>query len=197
MKQCSTSLKLLPGVLTTTNVDPLDRSYAAGRERRPGFCCSLCATQQNCAESRATTRLGAGPRGRLAHAQHRLVLDAIQPTDRQPRAADPSHHGDVAVSEEAMQKMRHGERRWGRGGRSRGRDDVRESVLGGWPLGFCRGSRRIYIYKQARGVTSLGGSRGASFPECELDRIDSPPTGGRMGCWSQPAVTFTEKQRDK
>lgn len=39
-----------------------------------------------------------------------MVLDTIQPTNRKAGAADPSRHGDVAVSEEAMQKMIHGER---------------------------------------------------------------------------------------
>ena len=56
-----------------------------------------------------TAHLGACPRGGLAHAQHRLVLGSIQPTNREAGAANPSHHGDVAVSEEAMQKMIHGE----------------------------------------------------------------------------------------
>lgn len=52
-----------------------------------------------------TIHLWACPRGGLAHAEHRLVLGTIQPTDREACAADPSHHGDVAVSEEVRQKM--------------------------------------------------------------------------------------------
>lgn len=70
-----------------------------------------CAVPIASVASPPTTRLGAGPRGGLAHTQHRLVLDAIQPASRQASAADPSHHGDVAVPEEAMRKIRHGERR--------------------------------------------------------------------------------------
>lgn len=54
--------------------------------------------------------LGARPRGGLAHTEDRLVLHAVQPAGSQPSAADPSHHGDVAVSEESMQKMRHADR---------------------------------------------------------------------------------------
>jgi len=38
-----------------------------------------------------------------------LVLGTIQPANCELGAADPSHHGDVAVSEEVMQKMIHGE----------------------------------------------------------------------------------------
>lgn len=55
-----------------------------------------------------TTRLWARPCGGLTHAEDRLVLDTIQPPDRKAGAADPSHHGYVAVSEEAM----HGEIDW-------------------------------------------------------------------------------------
>lgn len=57
-----------------------------------------------------TTHLWACPCGGLAHAEHRLVLGTIQPTNREAGAADPSHHGDVAVSKEAMRKMIHGEK---------------------------------------------------------------------------------------
>lgn len=55
---------------------------------------------------RTAADLGAGPGGGLTHAQDRLVLRPVQPAGGQTSAADPSHHGDVAVSEEAMQKMR-------------------------------------------------------------------------------------------
>lgn len=55
---------------------------------------------------RTAAHLGAGPGGGLTHAQDRLVLHPVQPAGGQASAADPSHHGDVAVSEEAMQKMR-------------------------------------------------------------------------------------------
>lgn len=72
-----------------------------------------------------TNHLWASPCGGLAHAQHWLVLGAIQPTDREPGAADPSHHGDVAVPEEAMQKMIHGIGKWWKGA-----DKKKESVKG-------------------------------------------------------------------
>lgn len=52
-----------------------------------------------------TTHLYACPCGGLAHTQDRLVLDTIQPANRKASAADPSHHGDVAVSVEAMHNM--------------------------------------------------------------------------------------------
>lgn len=51
--------------------------------------------------------LRARPGGGLAHAQDRLVLHPVQPAGGQPGAADPRHHGDVAVSEESVQKKRH------------------------------------------------------------------------------------------
>lgn len=54
--------------------------------------------------------LRARPSGGLTHAEDRLVLQAVQPAGGQLSAADPSHHGDVAVSEEAMQKMRQADR---------------------------------------------------------------------------------------
>ncbi|TNN57219.1 hypothetical protein EYF80_032553 [Liparis tanakae] len=61
------------------------------------------------AEGLRTAHLGAGARGGLAHAQHRLVLGPVQPPHREAGAADPAHHGDVAVSGEAMQNMMHGD----------------------------------------------------------------------------------------
>ena len=88
-----------------------------------------------------TAHLGACPRGGLAHAQHRLVLGSIQPTNREAGAANPSHHGDVAVSEEAMQKMIHGEEKKEEIGklckkeREREREREREAVKGRRNLG--------------------------------------------------------------
>lgn len=64
-------------------------------------------------EQLMTAHLWTGPCGGLAHAEHRLVLGTIQPANREPGAADPGHHGDVAVSEEeAVQKMIHEEKDW-------------------------------------------------------------------------------------
>lgn len=57
---------------------------------------------------REAAHLRARPSGGLTHAEDRLVLHAVQPADSQPRAADPGHHGDVAVSEASRHKMRHG-----------------------------------------------------------------------------------------
>lgn len=51
--------------------------------------------------------------GGLTHAEDRLVLDAVQPADSQTRAADPGHHGDVAVSEAQNET-----RVWKTGGKS-------------------------------------------------------------------------------
>lgn len=47
-----------------------------------------------------TAHLWACPCGSLANTEHRLVLCTIQPTNCEPGAADPSHHGYVVVSEE-------------------------------------------------------------------------------------------------
>lgn len=47
-----------------------------------------------------TAHLWACPCGSLANTEHRLVLCPIQPTNCEPGAADPSHHGYVVVSEE-------------------------------------------------------------------------------------------------
>lgn len=91
------------------------------------------------AECLITTHLWAGPCGSLTHTEHWLVLDAIQPTNRKAGAADPSHHGDVAVSEEAMQKMIHGGKDWTAcegTGLCRGSGDVKETYMcnHAWPV---------------------------------------------------------------
>lgn len=98
-----------------------------------------------------TAHLGACPCGGLAHAQHRLVLGAIQPTNREAGAANPSHHGDVAVSEEPMQKMIHGEKEIGelcKKERERERSSEGEKkpgcaiISGRW----CRKSSRFILF---------------------------------------------------
>lgn len=79
------------------------------------------ATEITNVEQLMTAHLWACPCGGLAHAEHWLVLGTIKPTNREPGAAGPSHHGDVAVSEEAMQKIIHEERD---GAKERGRKEA-------------------------------------------------------------------------
>lgn len=154
-------------------------------------------------EQLMTTHLWACPRGGLTHAEHWLVLDTIQPTNRKAGAADPSRHGDVAVSEEAMQKMIHGER-IGKGCKgmerekkeaAREREEVGRVIASeSWCL---KSPRFILCLHLQRCTTWPWGSQEASSPECELGRTDSPQTDWLMGYLSQPVSTKKKKERKK
>lgn len=134
-----------------------------------------------------TAHLWACPCGSLANTEHRLVLCTIQPTNCEPGAADPSHHGYVVVSEEKKKRI-HEEsiRKWCK-------ETERKRKISKKTLDTCNNFRcalnplRLILFLHLRRcATWLWGSPEASFPECELDHTDSPQTDWLMGYLSQP-----------
>lgn len=141
-----------------------------------------------------TTHLWARPCGGLTHAEDWLVLDTIQPTNRKAGAADPSHHGYVAVSEEAM----HGEIDWKgvqmNGERKKESKKSSEEKRGAQTCDqFWEVASKVFkvysVFSSQRCGTWSWESQEASSPECELDHTDSPQTDWLMGSLSQPVST--------
>ncbi len=149
------------------------------------------------AEQRMTAHLWACPCGGLTHTEHWLVLDTIQPADCKTGATDPSHHGDVAVSEEAKQKMIHGEGI----GKWRIEMEKKKKPWRGEELGcliicdrWCLKSSKFILFSDSQRCTTwLWGSREGSSPACEPDRTDSPQTDWLTGCSSQPVSRKNKK----
>lgn len=143
-----------------------------------------------------TAHLWACPCGSLANTEHRLVLCTIQPTNCEPGAADPSHHGYVVVSEEKKRIHEESIRKWCK-------ETERKRKTSKKTLDTCSNFRcalnplRLILFQHLQRCTTwLWGSPEASFPECELDHTDSPQTDWLMGYLSQPVKTSTWRKKN-